>query len=173
MSLFTKAIPNSRPDINRRQTMIKWPSLVAMALCAAILLPGPAPATPLVDSAPEATVADGIVAIREGNFREGVAIWTPHAEAGNPAAHYGLGLVYSRDRGAGMPARPELSHRHYKAAAHRGHVDSIFELAFQYERASAPKPTRTMRWPITASPPPRTISTRSIIWQFCCHAAAM
>jgi len=134
MSLFTKAIPNSRPDINRRQTMIKWPSLVAMALCAAILLPGPAPATPLVDSAPEATVADGIVAIREGNFREGVAIWTPHAEAGNPAAHYGLGLVYSRDRGAGMPARPELSHRHYKAAAHRGHVDSIFELAFQYER---------------------------------------
>ena len=33
-----------------------------------------------------------------------------------------------------MPARPELSHRHYKAAAHRGHVDSIFELAFQYER---------------------------------------
>ena len=131
MSLFTKAIPNSRPDINRRQTMIKWPSLVAMVLCAAILLPGPAPATPLVDSAPEATVADGIVAIREGNFREGVAIWTPHAEAGNPAAHYGLGLVYSRDRGAGMPARPELSHRHYKAAAHRGHVDSIFELAFQ------------------------------------------
>ncbi|GIS12848.1 MAG: hypothetical protein CM15mP115_19990 [Alphaproteobacteria bacterium] len=96
--------------------------------------PAPAPATPLVDSAPEATVADGIVAIREGNFREAVAIWTPHAEAGNPAAHYGLGLVYSRDRGAGMPARPELSHRHYKAAAHRGHVDSIFELAFQYER---------------------------------------
>ena len=134
MSLFIKAIPNSRPDINRRQTMIKWPALVAMALCAAILPSGPAPATPLVDSAPEATVADGIVAIREGNFREAVAIWTPHAEAGNPAANYSLGLVYSRDRGAGMPARPELSHRHYKAAAHRGHVDSIFELAFQYER---------------------------------------
>ena len=33
-----------------------------------------------------------------------------------------------------MPARLKLSHRHYKAAAHRGHVDSIFELAFQYER---------------------------------------
>ena len=39
MSLFTKAIPNSRPDINRRQTMIKWPSLVAMALCAAWGIP--------------------------------------------------------------------------------------------------------------------------------------
>ena len=32
MSLFIKAIPNSRPDINRHQTMIKWPALVAMAL---------------------------------------------------------------------------------------------------------------------------------------------
>ena len=63
MSSFTKATPNTRPDISRRQTMIKWPELVAMALCAAIFLPGPAPATPLVDSAPEATVADGNFAI--------------------------------------------------------------------------------------------------------------
>ncbi len=89
---------------------------------------------------PDATVADGIIAIREGKFREAVAIWTPYAEAGNPAANYGLGLIYSRDRGAGMPARPELSHRHYKAAAaHKGHVDSVFELAFQYERGIGTK----------------------------------
>jgi len=74
MSLVTKAIPNSRPNINRRQTMIKWPSLIARALCAAIFLPGPAPATPLLDSAPEATVTHGIVAIREGNFCEAVGI---------------------------------------------------------------------------------------------------
>ena len=67
--------------------MIKWPGVVAMALCAAILLPGPAPATPLVDGAPEATVADGIVTIRDGNFHEAVAIWTPHAEAGNATAN--------------------------------------------------------------------------------------
>ena len=87
MSLFTKATPNSQPDINRRQTMINWPALVATGLGAAILLPGPAPATPLVEGAPEAMVADGIVAILKGNFREAVAIWTPHAEAGNPAAH--------------------------------------------------------------------------------------
>lgn len=139
MSLFTTAVPNSRPGINRRQAMIKWPGLITMALCAAILLPAPAPATPLVDSTPDATVADGIIAIREGNFREAVAIWIPHAEAGNPAANYGLGLVYSRDRGAGMPARPELSHRHYKAAAQKGHVDSVFELAFQYERGIGTK----------------------------------
>ena len=130
MSLFAEAIPHSRPDINRRQTMIEWPSLIAMALCAAILLPGPGLAAPLVDTAPEATVADGIVAIREGYFREAAAIWTPHAEPVNPAANYGLGLVYSRDRGAGIPAHPELSHQRYKTAAHRGHVDSIFELAF-------------------------------------------
>ena len=30
MSFFTKATPNTRPDINRRQTMIKWPELVAI-----------------------------------------------------------------------------------------------------------------------------------------------
>ena len=137
------------------------------------IAPGPAPATPLVDSGPEATIADGIVAIREGNFREAVAIWTPHAEAGNPTAHYGLGLVYSRDRGAGMPAHPGLSHQRYKAAAHSGHVDSTFELAFQYERGIGTEANTTMRWPITGSPPPRTISTRSRIWRFCCHAAAM
>ena len=81
-----------------------------MGLCAAILLPGPAPTAPLVDNAPEATVADDIVAIREGNFREAVAIWTPHVKAVNPAAHCGLGLVCSRDRDAVMPARPEMSH---------------------------------------------------------------
>ena len=74
MSLFTKAIPNTRPEFNRRQTMIKWPSRIAMALCAAILLTRPAVATPLVDSAPKATVADGFIAIHEGNFREAVAI---------------------------------------------------------------------------------------------------
>ena len=68
MSLFTKAIPITRPEINRRQNMIKWPELVAMALCAAIFLPGPAPATPHLDSALEATVADSIVAIREGKI---------------------------------------------------------------------------------------------------------
>jgi len=68
MSLFTTAIPNARPDINRRQTMIKWPELVAMALCAAIFLPGTAPAAPHLDDALEATVADSIVAIREGKI---------------------------------------------------------------------------------------------------------
>ena len=68
MSSFAKATPNTRPDINRRQTMIKWPELVTMALCAAIFLPGPAPATPHLDSALEATVADSFVAIREGKI---------------------------------------------------------------------------------------------------------
>ena len=119
--------------------MSKWPGLIAMDLCGAILLLAPAPATPLVDSTPDATVADGINAIREGKFRDAVAIWTPHAEAGNPAAKNGLGLIHSRDRRAGMQAHLALSHRHYKAAAHKGHVDSVFELAFQYEHGIGTK----------------------------------
>ena len=67
--------------------MIKWPALIAMAAYAAMLLPAPALATPLVDSAPNAAFADGIVAIRAGKFRDAVAIWTLHAEAGNLAAN--------------------------------------------------------------------------------------
>ncbi len=34
-----------------------------------------------------------------------------------------------------MPARPELSHRYYNAAAQRGNVDFVFEMIFQYERS--------------------------------------
>ena len=51
MSLFTIAIPNLRHEISRRQIMSKWPGLIAMAPCPAILLPAPAPAAPLFDSA--------------------------------------------------------------------------------------------------------------------------
>ena len=65
MSLFTINIANLRPEITRRQFMSKWPGLITMAPCAAILLPAPAPATQHLDSALEATVADSIVAIRE------------------------------------------------------------------------------------------------------------
>ena len=80
--------------ITRRLSHAGRPALAAMLLCAAMLVALPAAATPLVDSAHEATVADGIVAVREGRFRKAVTIWKPHAEAGHPAAHYGLGLVY-------------------------------------------------------------------------------
>ena len=38
-----------------------------------------------------------------------------------------------------MPARPELSNQHYKAAADKGHVGFVFELAFQYERGIGTK----------------------------------
>ena len=112
MSSFTKAIPNTRPDINRCQTMIKWPELLAMPLCAARYLPGPAPDTPHSDTALEATVADNIVAIHEGKISVKLSPSRRLAEAGNPAVHCGLSLVYSLDRGAGMPARSELSSQH-------------------------------------------------------------
>ena len=35
-----------------------------------------------------------------------------------------------------MPACPELSNQQYKAAANKGHVDSVCELAFHYERGT-------------------------------------
>ena len=174
MSLFTKAIPNTRPEINRRQTMIKWPQLVAMALCAAIFLPGPAPATPKLDSALETTVADSIVAIREGKIsvkmspsrrcmRRLKIRWYITASASSIC----LTAVRACRRVRNCPISTKRP-RHTK--------DMLIPSSNWHSsmnEASAPRPTQTMRWPNTASPQARTISKRSIIWRFYCHAATM
>ena len=76
----------------------------------------------------------GIKAARKGQFGDAITILGQHAEDGQVMAHYGLGLIYSKARSASLPARPALAHRHFKAAARKGHVGAIFELAFQYER---------------------------------------
>lgn len=108
--------------------------LAALALMVTTILAAPAAADSPAEDALKATVGDGIAAAREGRFREAIAIWEPHAADDNPVAHYGLGLLYAADRGPDMPARPTLSHLHYDAAARKGHVGAIFELAFQFER---------------------------------------
>ena len=174
MSLFTKAIPITRPDINRRQNMIKWPELVAMALCAAIFLPGPAPATPHLDSALEATVADSIVAIREGKIsvklspsRLCVQRLKIRRYIKASASSIRLTAVRACRRVRNCPTSTTRP-RHTKdmSIPSSNWHSSISE-------ASAPRPTPTIRWPITSSPTPRTISKRSIVWRFCCHAATM
>lgn len=147
MNLMIARILVSRPDQTSRQLssdkkgaatggFLAIPSLfLFLALFLAAMLPTPAAAA---DGQPvkisSATVGDGIAAAREGRFRDAISIWEPHAANGNPVAHYGLGLLYATDRGKDMPARPMLSHLHYDAAARKGHVGAVFELAFQFER---------------------------------------
>ena len=38
-----------------------------------------------------------------------------------------------------MPARQELSHQRYEAAAYKGYFDSLFELAYKYKRGIGTK----------------------------------
>lgn len=114
--------------------------LAALALMATTILVAPVAADRPAEDAFKATVGDGIAAAREGRFRDAIAIWEPHAAKGNPVAHYGLGILYAADRGPDMPARPTLSHLHYDAAARKGHVPAIFELAFQFERGVGTDP---------------------------------
>ena len=81
----------------------------------------------------DAPVNTGIHAARAGRLRDAITILSPHAERGNAMANYVLGLIYLRDRGM-MKANPTRSHRHFVRAAATGHVASIFEAAFQFER---------------------------------------
>ena len=102
-------------------------STVAVPAAADIIANGPG-------AQDRASPAAGIKAARSGQFADAIAILGQHAEDGHVMAHYGLGLIYSKARGATLPARPEVAHWHFRAAAKKGHVGAIFELAFQYER---------------------------------------
>ncbi len=80
-----------------------------------------------------ATVETGIAAAEAGRLHDAITILTPHAARNHAMANYVLGLIYLRDRGA-LKSRPDRSHRHFARAAATGHVASIFEAAFQFER---------------------------------------
>jgi hypothetical protein len=81
----------------------------------------------------EAPFEAGIIAVEAGRVRDAISILTPHADRGHAMANYVLGLIYLHDRGM-MKARPAHAHRHFARAAATGHVASIFEAAFQFER---------------------------------------
>lgn len=145
MNLMIARFPVSRPGhISARASGAKrlfaplsfapFTFLAVLALMVTTILAAPAVADSLGEDTVKPTVGDGIAAAREGRFRDAIRIWEPHAADDNPVAHYGLGLLYATDRGPDMPARPTLSHLHYDAAARKGHVGAIFELAFQFER---------------------------------------
>ena len=80
-----------------------------------------------------ATVETGIAAAEAGRLHDAITILTPHAARDHAGANYVLGLIYLRDRGT-LKSRPALSHKHFARAAATGHVASIFEAAFQFER---------------------------------------
>ena len=70
-------------------------------------------------------------------------------------------------------ARPELSNQHFKAAAHKGHVDSVFELAFQYEQCIGTEANTDHALAYYRVAAVKNHLKAHIIWPFCCHAATM
>ena len=114
-------------------------SMMALLIVMAMLIQGGRPAvanseaTGINPILAEAPVAAGVAAAESGRLRDAIDILGPHAARGHTLANYVLGLIHFRDRGA-LRARPAVSHRHFARAAASGHVASIFEVAFQFER---------------------------------------
>jgi len=138
MTVTIASILIAQPSRSRsKKLMRRWHLAIILVIgtLAAFALPAAAHVTA---SGPETlakpSLSAGIKAARAGEFATAITILEPHAEQGHVVAHYGLGLIYSKDRGDALPARPELAHQHFQAAAKKGHVGAIFELGFQFER---------------------------------------
>lgn len=152
MNVTIASILISRPSRNKSRQTALHQCLATFLMAAALSALAPSVAAVEAEAAAEAVVAAadkitaspdtpastsvdaGIKAARAGRFADAIAILRKHAEDGDVIAHYSLGLIYSKARGAALPERPALAHRHFQAAAKKGHVGAVFELAFQFER---------------------------------------
>jgi len=73
----------------------------------------------------------GLVAAQEGLYDDALALWRPCAAQGDPAAQFGLGLMYS----GGFGVQQDLAEaaRWYLAAAERGNTDAQTNLGNAFE----------------------------------------
>jgi len=138
MTLMTASILIAQPSRKSGgKTVLRWyfAAILVITMMAALVTPAEADMIAAGSKAEaRASLDTGIQAARAGNFSDAITILGQHAEDGHVMAHYGLGLIYAKDRGASLPARPAVAHRHFQAAARKGHVGALFELGFQYER---------------------------------------
>lgn len=88
-----------------------WRLVAAAGLVLGCLVLSPAPA-------PAQTVADGIAAFRQGDYRAARDIWQPLAEAGNPVAQFNLGKLYEYGGGEVGQDYPQAARWYQKAADH-------------------------------------------------------
>ena len=92
-----------------------------LALAAGLL------AVSLATHSSDATVADGQAAYDAGRFDDARTAWAAAAEAGDPAAQAGLGLLY--DLGQGVPKDPAMAYGWYRRAAESGLALAQFNVA--------------------------------------------
>ena len=81
----------------------------------------------IAGTATAASFDDGQRAYDAGRFEEARRSWTPLAEAGDPEAQAGLGLLY--DLGQGVPRDPALAYAWYRRAAEAGLALAQFNVA--------------------------------------------
>jgi hypothetical protein len=78
-------------------------------------------------TATAASFHDGQRAYDAGRFEEAHRAWAPLAEAGDPEAQAGLGLLY--DLGSGAPKDPAMAYAWYRRAAEAGLARAQFNVA--------------------------------------------
>jgi TPR repeat protein len=98
------------------------------ALAAGVLLAGLAAAA---GASKAATFEDGQRAYDAGRFEEARSTWAPLAEAGDPEAQAGLGLLY--DLGQGVPRDAAKAYSWYKRAADAGLARALFNVAVMHD----------------------------------------
>lgn len=74
---------------------------------------------------------DGWAAHKARRFKEAVRLWTPAANAGDPSAQFGLGMVY--DLGQGVAPDDQAACDWYRRAGASGHAAAAFNTAVLYD----------------------------------------
>ena len=88
----------------------------------------------------------GAKAYTTGDFTGAYNAWIPAATAGDPAAQFGLSMLYSQ--GKGVAADNQEALRWLRMAAERGHVDAQFTLGLYYNQGiGVPvNPEEAVKW---------------------------
>jgi len=96
-------------------------------------------------------LALGQAAASRGDYAAAIALWTPLAEQGNPAARSGLGLLYAN--GQGVTQDYAEAARWYQLAASQGFQFAQVSLAQLYEggRGVPENPLKALMWFTLAS----------------------
>jgi TonB family protein len=91
-------------------------------------------------------LARGQAAVSRGDYAAAIALWTPLAEQGNPAARSGLGVLYAN--GQGVTQDYTEAARWYQLAATQGFAFAQVSLAQLYEsgRGVPENPLKALMW---------------------------
>ena len=105
-------------------------------------------------TAAAASFHDGQRAYDAGQFEEAHRAWAPLAEAGDPEAQAGLGLLY--DLGSGAPKDPAMAYAWYRRAAEAGLARAQFNVAVMLDSGIvvARDPAQAATWYAKAAAPP-------------------